>query len=64
MKAATSGLALGAFFLVCLLVYYIWENKRRDRLYGVPGQMTESQELALGLSSKTDLEIEDFRYVV
>ncbi|KAI2855308.1 hypothetical protein CBS63078_4802 [Aspergillus niger] len=64
MKAATSGLALGAFFLVCLLGYYIWENKRRDRLYGVPEQMTESQELALGLSSKTDLEIEDFRYVL
>ncbi|GKZ37231.1 hypothetical protein AbraIFM66950_008688 [Aspergillus brasiliensis] len=64
MTAATSGLALGAFFLLCLLVYYIWENKRRDRLYGVPGQMTESQELALGLSSRTDLEMEDFRYVL
>ncbi|RAL05389.1 MFS general substrate transporter [Aspergillus ibericus CBS 121593] len=64
MKAAISGLALGAFFLVCLLAYYVWENKRRDRVYGLPAQMTESQELALGLSSKTDLEIEDFRYVL
>ncbi|PWY65694.1 MFS general substrate transporter [Aspergillus heteromorphus CBS 117.55] len=64
MKAAISGLALGAFFLICLLGYYVWENRRRNRLFGVPGQMTESQELALGLSSMTDLEIEGFRYVL
>ncbi|PYH49737.1 MFS general substrate transporter [Aspergillus saccharolyticus JOP 1030-1] len=63
MKAAISGLAFGAFFLMCLLAYYIFENRRRDRVYGPPVQMNETEELALGLSNRTDLEIEDFRYV-
>jgi hypothetical protein len=64
MKAAISGLALGAFFLVCLLVYYVTENKRRDIVYGPPIQLTEAEERVQGLSNKTDLEIESFRYVV
>lgn len=64
MKAAVSGLALGAFFLVCLLVYYIVENKRRDSLYGPPTQLSEEEERAQGLSNKTDLEIESFRYLM
>ncbi|PYH85662.1 MFS general substrate transporter [Aspergillus uvarum CBS 121591] len=64
MKAAISGLAFGAFFLICLLVYYVFENQRRDRAYGPPVQMTETEELALGLSNRTDLEMEDFRYVL
>lgn len=64
MKAAISGLAFGAFFLICLLVYYVFENQRRDRSYGPPAQMTETEELTLGLSNRTDLEIEDFRYVL
>ncbi|RHZ44861.1 uncharacterized protein CDV56_102539 [Aspergillus thermomutatus] len=64
MKAAVSGLALGAFFLICLLVYYVFENRRRDAVYGPVTELTESQELAQGLSNKTDLEIESFRYVL
>ncbi|KAI9372628.1 hypothetical protein BJX61DRAFT_542567 [Aspergillus egyptiacus] len=63
MKAAISGLSLGAFFLVCLLVYYLGENRRRDRVYGSPEQLTEEEERAQGLSNKTDLEIESFRKV-
>ncbi|KAF9892118.1 hypothetical protein FE257_002524 [Aspergillus nanangensis] len=64
MKAAISGLALGAFFLACLLVYYVFENRRRDSLYGPPAELTEEEERAQGLSGKTDLELESFRYLV
>ncbi|KAL3475720.1 major facilitator superfamily domain-containing protein [Aspergillus californicus] len=64
MKAAVSGLALGTFFLVCLLFYYIYENRRRDSVYGPPTQLTEEEERAQGLSNKTDLEIESFRYLL
>ncbi|KAL4744406.1 hypothetical protein BDW72DRAFT_212690 [Aspergillus terricola var. indicus] len=64
MKAAISGLALGAFFLICLLCYYIFENRRRDARYGPPTQLTEEEERAHALSNKTDLEIESFRYLI
>lgn len=64
MKAAISGLALGTFFLLCLLSYYIFENRRRDAAYGPVTEATESEELAQGLSNQTDLEIESFRYVM
>ncbi|CAL5873036.1 uncharacterized protein PFLUO_LOCUS7305 [Penicillium psychrofluorescens] len=63
IKASMSGLILGIFFLICLYVYYIWENGRRDRLYGSPLQLTGTEELHDELSSKTDREIESFRYV-
>jgi hypothetical protein len=64
MKASISGLALGAFFLGCLLIYYIFENRRRDARYGPPTQLTEEEERAQALSNKTDLEIESFRYLI
>ncbi|KAL3429235.1 major facilitator superfamily domain-containing protein [Aspergillus tetrazonus] len=64
MKAAISGLALGAFFLTCLLCYYIFENRRRDAKYGPPTQLTEEEERTHALSNKTDLEIESFRYLI
>lgn len=64
MKSAVSGLALGIFFLICLMLYYIFENRRRDALYGPPEQMTENEELAQDLSNKTDGEIGSFRYVI
>ncbi|KAL4782146.1 major facilitator superfamily domain-containing protein [Aspergillus varians] len=64
MTASVAGLAFGVFFLVLLLIYYAWENKRRDRVYGPPEQFTESEEVAQGLSNRTDLEIPSFRYVL
>ncbi|KAL4777205.1 major facilitator superfamily domain-containing protein [Aspergillus nidulans var. acristatus] len=64
MKAAISGLALGAFFLTCLLCYYLYENRRRDAKYGPPTQLTEEEDRAHALSNKTDLEIESFRYLI
>ncbi|KAF4123597.1 MFS allantoate transporter [Geosmithia morbida] len=64
LKGAISGLALAVFFLLCLLVYYIWENKRRDAKYGPPSQLTEEEERMQGLLNKTDRELESFRYVI
>lgn len=64
MKGAISGLALGAFFLWCLLAYYVFENRRRDSVCGTPTQLTDEEERQQGLLNKTDLEIEIFRYVV
>jgi hypothetical protein len=59
-----SGLVLSIFFLIILYVYYTWENRRRDRVYGSPDQMTVGAELQDELSSKTDREIESFRYLL
>ncbi|KAL3450360.1 major facilitator superfamily domain-containing protein [Aspergillus insuetus] len=64
MAASVAGLALGIFFLTCLLVYYIWENKRRDAKYGTPVELSDAQAIAEGMSDKTDLEIESFRYML
>ncbi|CAG8147876.1 unnamed protein product [Penicillium salamii] len=64
IKASMAGLAFGIFFLICLYVFYIFENRRRDRLYGSPREMTESEELQDEISNKTDHEIESFRYMV
>lgn len=57
------GLVLGIGFLLVLLAYYIFENKRRDRVYGRPEDMAENEEFAQELSNKTDREIPSFRYV-
>ncbi|KAF9892243.1 hypothetical protein FE257_002020 [Aspergillus nanangensis] len=46
MKVAISGLALAAFFLACLLFYYVYENRRRDVAYGAPAQLSEEEELS------------------
>jgi hypothetical protein len=59
-----SGLILSLFFLLCLYSYYTWENRRRDRLYGSPEQITVGAELQDELSNKTDREIESFRYLL
>ncbi|KAJ5715574.1 uncharacterized protein N7483_012755 [Penicillium malachiteum] len=64
IKAAMSGLVLSIFFLLCLLAYYIWENRRRGHLYGSPEEMTVGAELHDELSNKTDREIESFRYLL
>jgi hypothetical protein len=63
MKALLCGFALGLFFLCCLLFYYVLENRRRDRKYGLPAQISEREELEEELSNKTDRELIHFRYV-
>ncbi|KAL2430458.1 putative transporter [Exophiala dermatitidis] len=64
LRASLSGLALGAAFLICLLVYYIRENRRRNRLYGASPPLSLDEELREDLSGKTDRELTDFRYVI
>ncbi|KAJ5281964.1 hypothetical protein N7478_007336 [Penicillium angulare] len=64
IKAAMSGLVLSICFLICLLAYYIWENRRRDRLHGSPEEMTVRAELQDELSNNTDREIDSFRYLL
>ncbi|KAJ5813222.1 hypothetical protein N7447_010245 [Penicillium robsamsonii] len=64
IKASMAGLAFGIFFLVCLYIFYVSENSRRDRLYGSPSEITETEELQDELSNKTDHEIESFRYLL
>ncbi|KAJ5219563.1 hypothetical protein N7468_008767 [Penicillium chermesinum] len=64
ITAAMSGLVLSIFFLLCLYVYYTWENRRRDKLYGSPADMTVGAELREELSNKTDRQIESFRYLL
>ncbi|OQE46524.1 hypothetical protein PENCOP_c001G06015 [Penicillium coprophilum] len=64
IKASMSGLILSVFFLLCLYSYYTWENRRRDRLYGSPEQMSVGAELQDELSNKTDREIDSFRYLL
>ncbi|KXG48527.1 Major facilitator superfamily domain, general substrate transporter [Penicillium griseofulvum] len=64
IKASMSGLILSLFFLLCLYSYYTWENRRRDRVYGSPQQMTVGAELQDELSNKTDREIDSFRYLL
>ncbi|CAI7576580.1 unnamed protein product [Penicillium pancosmium] len=64
IKAAMSGLVLSIFFLIVLYFYYIYENRRRDRLYGRPEDITVGAELQDELSNRTDTEIESFRYIL
>lgn len=59
-----SGLLLSVGFLIALYVYYTYENRRRDRLYGSPEEITVGEELQDELSNKTDREIDSFRYIL
>ncbi|OAP65297.1 MFS transporter, ACS family, allantoate permease [Fonsecaea erecta] len=64
IKAALSGLALGAWFLACLLAYYVWENARRNKRHGPSQRLSGSDALREDLSGKTDRQLPDFRYVI
>ncbi|OQV08580.1 hypothetical protein CLAIMM_12829 isoform 4 [Cladophialophora immunda] len=64
LKASLSGFAFGAWFLACLLVYYIWENARRDRRYGQSQRLSVDEALQEDLSGKTDRQLSDFRYLI
>ncbi|OJJ52430.1 hypothetical protein ASPSYDRAFT_164820 [Aspergillus sydowii CBS 593.65] len=63
IKSAVSGLCFATFFLLCLWAYYLYENARRDRVYGRASEITETEEMRDELSNKTDREIPSFRYV-
>ncbi|OOQ82045.1 MFS transporter [Penicillium brasilianum] len=64
IEASLCGLALGVFFLGCLLIYYAWENKRRDRKNGVASEIVDAHDLIEEQTNKTDKEIPSFRYTL
>lgn len=48
-----------------LRFYMDWENRRRDRVYGVLETADDRMDgMRLGMHDKTDLENPDFRYVL
>lgn len=62
IRATLSGFALGVFFLALLLVYYIVENRKRDRKTGPVAETSEPHDLAQDVSNKTDMQLQNFRY--
>jgi hypothetical protein len=61
IKACLAGFCLGVFWLVCLFVYLVWENRRRARNTDVDLDAPVSREVLL--EDKTDREIPR-RYVL
>ncbi|KIW78629.1 hypothetical protein Z517_08467 [Fonsecaea pedrosoi CBS 271.37] len=64
LRASLSGLAFGAFFLACLLVYYVWENAQRNKRHGQSQRRSMDEALREDLAGKTDRQQPDFRYVI
>ncbi|KFY11409.1 hypothetical protein V492_04490 [Pseudogymnoascus sp. VKM F-4246] len=64
LASSLAGYSFSTFFLVCLYLYYHYENKRRDKLYGSETTIGSDQELADELSNQTDRTITSFRYVL
>lgn len=63
-KACLACLSVSVALSAILRVYLVWENKRRDRVYGpVVNENTDEVDVALGLSDQTDFELKQFRYV-
>ena len=56
------GFCLGVFFLFCLGAWYLFENKRRDRVYRVVVESPEELEREIH-GDMTDFEIKAFRYM-
>ncbi len=54
-----------AFFSgIALRLHMIFENRRRDRLYGTVDTTNKLDGMRLGMHDRTDLENTDFRYVL
>ncbi|KAL4894596.1 MFS general substrate transporter [Aspergillus ambiguus] len=64
ITACMCGLVLSILFLVLQYVYYVWENRRRDKRYGPPERAPASEVLSDELSNKTDRQIQSFRYLL
>jgi ACS family allantoate permease-like MFS transporter len=66
--AITTILVCFCLALICALalrLYMMWENRRRDRVFGVLGTVNDQVDgMRLGMHDKTDLENPDFRYVL
>ncbi|KAJ5683245.1 hypothetical protein N7462_006410 [Penicillium macrosclerotiorum] len=63
IRASLCGLALGIFFLVLLLIFYIYENKRRDAKQS-PMDFSDPHDLVAEQTNKTDRQILRFRYAL
>ncbi|KAJ4168957.1 hypothetical protein NW754_010889 [Fusarium falciforme] len=57
-------LSAAAMLSGVLRYYLIWENKKRDQLYGVPENNPEEVDLTQNLEDKTDAELPEFRYSI
>ncbi|KAL5352955.1 hypothetical protein V496_08334 [Pseudogymnoascus sp. VKM F-4515 (FW-2607)] len=64
ITSALAGYSFSIALLTCLYLYYRFENKRRDELYGSENTIESDQELADELSNQTDRTITSFRYVL
>ncbi|KFY72960.1 hypothetical protein V499_06932 [Pseudogymnoascus sp. VKM F-103] len=64
LASALAGYSFSIFFLILLYLYYHFENKRRDKLYGSETTIDSDQELADELSNQTDRTITSFRYLL
>ncbi|CAK7204773.1 hypothetical protein SEUCBS139899_007533 [Sporothrix eucalyptigena] len=71
-KACLACISVSAAASGALRFYLMWENKRRDRMYGTAAAASgddaagtgEEVDVALGLSDKTDFELKQFRYAL
>ncbi|RAH68824.1 MFS transporter [Aspergillus aculeatinus CBS 121060] len=64
IRASLCGLALGVLFLGLLSAYYVWENRRRDAMYGhVDNLHPLPSSTAQAPTSHTDRQNTSFRYV-
>ncbi|RHZ54889.1 uncharacterized protein CDV56_106583 [Aspergillus thermomutatus] len=61
VKASLVGLCLGAFWIVCLRAYLMWQNARRER---TQPEMEQSSQFQMMLEDKTDWEIPRCPYVL
>lgn len=63
-KACLACLSVSVALTAVLRAYLVWENRRRDRVYGVvANENSDEVDVALGLSDQTDFELTQFRYV-
>jgi hypothetical protein len=64
LRSSLAGYAFSIAFLICLYLYYQYENRRRDKVYGSIEAVGSDQELADELSNQTDRTITSFRYML
>ena len=64
IRATLSGFALGDLFLALLLAYYVWENRRREKIFGSVTEISEAQDLTEDVSNQTDMQLQNFRYAL
>lgn len=64
LKSTIAAFAFAMFFLLCLLVYYVYENRRRDRVNGPTAAAVDGVEAPMLSTAETDRTIPSFRYVM